>query len=173
MENHIELYLKPTKFEELQWAKCKKSARILSTTDSLSPAEESAKSILENLCKEKSLQLQIYDLNTKSGKQKARARGVQDSSVAAYDSSAKEWKIIHITNNPTREELSAFIRGRELPTHTKNGHFDLQKLDGKTIIDISDFSCSDCGSHRFKILKDYSGLCAECGKAYMEIKVSG
>ena len=173
MENHIELYLKPTKFEELQWAKCKKSARILSTTDSLSPAEESAKSILENLCKEKSLQLQIYDLNTKSGKQKARARGVLDSSVAAYDSRAKEWKVMNIINNLTREDLIAFIHGQELLAHTKKGHIELQKLDGKTIIDLPVFSCSDCGSHKFKISQDYSGFCAECGKAYMEIKVSG
>lgn len=172
MKKHIELYLKPTKWEDLQWAKCKKSARILSTTDSLSPAEESAKSIIENLCKEKSLQLQIYDLNTKSGKQKARARGVQGSSVVAYNSSAKEWKTMHIINNLTREELNAFIHGQELPTHTKKGHIELQKLDGKTIIDLPLFSCSDCSSHRFKILKDYSGFCAECGKAYMEITVS-
>jgi len=171
MEKHIELYLKPDQSCDLQRL-CYGRHRILSTNESLSPAEENVKNTIENLCKEKFFQLQIYDINSKLGKQKAKARGVLDSSVVAYDSSAKKWKIMHIINDLTREDLTAFIHGRESPAHTKRSHIELQELDGKTIIDLPEFSCSDCGGHGFKILKDYSGFCAECGKAYMEIKKS-
>ena len=85
MEKHIELYLKPTKYEELQWAKCKKSARILSTKESLSPAEERVKKYIKNLADQKKIKVTTYDLTNTKVSLKAFFKGIRKPTIVLYD----------------------------------------------------------------------------------------
>ncbi|MFH0815289.1 MAG: hypothetical protein V1934_00515 [Methanobacteriota archaeon] len=130
--------------------------------DIFSPAEERVKTILENL---NILGKVILSIQTISAKE------TKDPYVVVIDQISGKERTMSITKNLTEEQLTDFINGLERRPLADGDRIWKLKLDGATPIDLTDFTCANCGNHQFKIFPDYSGCCVKCGKSYREIKI--
>ena len=144
-----------------------------STTYNLSDEDKKIKGIIEELVNEANLEYKLHDLANKEEKKKAKSIGIKSTPLILIDNRkispvpSDEDSLLKLLNHHLPND---FPKKRGSQSRSSKSTIEIQKLDGKTIIDMPKFFCSECGSNKFKILQDYSGFCAECGKAYMEIK---
>ena len=140
-----------------------KGLGITSSTDYiLCDEDENIIKILKKFTDWSKIAFKVHDLAHKEEKKKAKLKGIKDTPLILFNNRT-------IPQVPSEEESLLKLLGAQ--------EKEIKELISRepilTVIIEGDIICKNCGSRNLKVFSDGSGFCAECEKAFMEIKVSG
>ncbi len=140
-----------------------KGLGITSSTDYiLCDEDENIIKILKKFTDQSKIEFKVHDLAHKEEKRKAKSKGIKDTPLIFFNNRM-------IPQVPSEEESLLKLLG----VQEKEIMILISREPILTVIIEGDIICNNCGSRNLKVYSDGSGFCAECGKAYMEIKTSG